>query len=164
MKYQHHLLIVTCVGAFALCGSPWSFAAPKPAASPAAVAAASPSEAAPAKAPRAIPLRGNATEVNKAAKTFTVAGKTASRTYKATDKTTITKAGASATFADLTENEAVTGSYWKQADGTLELKSLKIGGKTEAEKAADAAKKEKREAKKAAAAEAAAEPSASPKK
>ena len=90
-------------------------------------------------------MRGTATAVDKSAKTFTIAGKANSRVFKATDATTITKAGASATFGDLTENEYVTGSYLKKEDGTLELKSLKIGGKTDAEKAKSSKKKGKKD-------------------
>lgn len=67
--------------------------------------------------------------------------------FKVTDQTTITKAGNPATFVDLTDNEAVTGSYWKHEDGTLEAKSLKIGGKTEAEKAKGSSKKSSKKAK-----------------
>jgi hypothetical protein len=120
---------------------------PSPAtkASPAAKAAASPTAASSttteAKAPRAIPFRGTATALDQSAKTFTIAGKSSSRVFKVTDKTTVTKAGAAATFSDLAENEAVTGSYWKHEDGTLEAKSLKIGGKTDAEKSATKSKK-----------------------
>jgi hypothetical protein len=44
----------------------------------------------------------------------------------------------------------VTGSYWKHEDGTLEAKSLKIGGKTDAEKAKSEAAKAKKKEKKAA--------------
>jgi hypothetical protein len=37
----------------------------------------------------------------------------------------------------------VSGSYWKKEDGTLERKSLKIGGKTDAEKAKAKSSKKK---------------------
>ena len=97
------------------------------------------------KPARAIPLRGTASSIDKSAKTFTIAGKTSSRVFKVTDETKITKAGGEATFADLTENEYVTGSYWKRDDGTLELKSLKIGGKTDSEKASSSKKKSKKD-------------------
>ena len=97
------------------------------------------------KPARAIPLRGTASSIDKSAKTFTIAGKTSSRVFKATNETKITKAGAEATFADLSENEYVTGSYWKRDDGTLELKSLKIGGKTDSEKASSSKKKSKKD-------------------
>ena len=80
--------------------------------------------------------------------TFTIAGKTSTRVFKATDTTKVTKAGAESTFGELTENERVSGSYWKKEDGTLELKSLKIGGKTDDEKASSASKKTKKKSKK----------------
>jgi hypothetical protein len=86
-------------------------------------------------------MHGTASAVDASAKTFTIAGKTSSRVFKATDETKITKAGAEAKFSELTENERVSGSYWKREDGTLELKSLKIGGKTDAEKASSTSKK-----------------------
>ncbi|MGZ4967883.1 MAG: hypothetical protein ACXV97_11970, partial [Chthoniobacterales bacterium] len=59
-----------------------------------------------------------------------------------------------------TDDTKVTGSYWKKDDGTLELKSLKIGGKMEAAASATpAAKKSKKSD-----ASTAASPAASPKK
>jgi hypothetical protein len=133
MNSKSLLITGACIGAIALCGPTTAFAAskkaasPAPSASPEASAAASPA----AKAPRAIPFRGTASAVDQSAKTFAIAGKESSRTFKATDKTTVTKEGQAATFADLADDTKVTGSYWKQADGTLELKSLKIGGKAE---------------------------------
>jgi hypothetical protein len=64
-------------------------------------------------------------------------------------------------MADLMDNDAVTGSYWKHEDGTLEVKSLKIGGKMEGEKAT---KKSKKDAGASASPKASPSPSASPKK
>lgn len=162
MKYKSKIITGACVAALAFGGPSLAFAK-KPAAAPTPAATAPAAPEATAKAPRAIPFRGNATAIDKKAKTFTIAGKEKSRVFKVTDKTVVTKMGNPATFADLTENEAVTGSYWKQADGTLEAKSLKIGGKSEAEKAADEAAKAKKDAKKAAK-ESAATPAASPAK
>lgn len=75
--------------------------------------------------------------VDQKAKTFTIAGKENSRVFKITDKTVMTKAGAPATMKDVVANEEARGSYWKLADGTLEAKSVKLGPKTDAEKAAD---------------------------
>ena len=142
MKYRNQLITVTCIAALAFTGT-LSAAdkkkSPAPMASPAASVAASPM----AKSPRAIPFRGTASAIDKSAKTFTIAGKLTSRVFKVTDKTTVTKAGAPATFADLADNDAVTGAYWKQTDGSLEAKSLKIGGKTEAEKSPSPSKKKK---------------------
>jgi len=65
--------------------------------------------------------------VDQSAKTFTIAGKKQSRVFKVTDKTSITKAGMTATVQDVTENEEASGSYWKNADGTLEAKTVRLG-------------------------------------
>jgi len=96
--------------------------------------------------------------VDQKAKTFTIAGKEKSRVFKITDKTVITKAGAAATMKDVVANEEVRGSYWKMSDGTLEAKTVKVGPKTDAEKAADEMKKKKKAEKSAEAS-----PSPSPK-
>ena len=61
------------------------------------------------------------------AKTFTITGKKESRVFKVTDKTSISKSGKAATMKDITENEEASGSYWKNADGTLEAKTVKLG-------------------------------------
>lgn len=149
MKIATYLVTGTCIAALTLlvpinasAQGKKSKESASPAASPKAAATTTATTDKPA---RAVPLRGTATAVDKSAKTFTIAGKTSSRVFKATDATTITKAGAAATFADLSENEYVTGSYLKGADGTLELKSLKIGGKTDAEKAGSTKKKSKKD-------------------
>ena len=65
--------------------------------------------------------------VDQSAKTFTIAGKKQSRVFKITDKTSITKGGNTASMKDITENEEVSGSYWKNADGTLEAKTVTLG-------------------------------------
>jgi hypothetical protein len=105
---------------------------------------------------RAIPFHGMISAVDARAKTFTIAGKEHSRTFKITDKTVITKAGAPATMKDVVANEEVRGSYWKVMDGTLEAKTVKVGPKTDAEKAADEKRKTKKKEKESA------EPSPSP--
>ncbi len=87
--------------------------------------------------------------VDARAKTFTISGKEASRTFKITDKSVLTKAGAPATMKDVTANEEVRGSYWKNGDGSLEAKTVKLGPLTDAEKAAREAQRAKRAAKKA---------------
>ena len=154
MKILRLIITGTCVAALtfllplsASAQGAKSAASPTASPSPAATTKASASPAktttttAADKPARAIPLRGTASSIDTSAKTFTIAGKTSSRVFKATDETKITKGGDDATFADLTENEYVTGSYWKRDDGTLELKSLKIGGKTDSEKASSSKKK-----------------------
>jgi len=151
MKITSYLITGTCIAALTLLvpinASAQSTKSPSP--SPSAAEAATTktttaTSASPADKPaRAIPFRGTASAVDKSAKTFTIAGKTSSRVFKATDTTTVTKAGVAAAFADLADNDYETGSYWKKEDGTLELKSLKIGGKTDAEKASSTSKKKK---------------------
>jgi hypothetical protein len=91
------------------------------------------------------------------AKTFTIAGKEKARVFKITEKTVVTKTGAPATIKDVVTNEEARGSYWKMSDGTLEAKTVKLGPKTEAEKAADEKHKKKAETSPEAS------PSASPK-
>jgi transcriptional regulator of nitric oxide reductase len=88
--------------------------------------------------------------VDEKANTFTIAGKQKSRTFKISNRTVITKAGNVATMKDVVANEEARGSYWKMADGSLEVKTLKVGPLTDAEKAAEEKRKERRAAKKAA--------------
>jgi hypothetical protein len=102
--------------------------------------AASPKAAA-EPATRPMPFLGKVSAVDQSAKTFTIGGKQGSRVMKVTENTTITKAGAPATMADIIQNEKARGSYLKNADGTLEAKTLKIGPRTEAEKKARKSKK-----------------------
>ncbi len=128
MKNKVSLVITACV-AGVICTSLSVSAAEKKKASssPAPEASASPA-ASPAKsAARPIPFHGMVSAVDQTAKTFTIAGKTSSRVFKVTDKTTVTKAGQPATVADITENVEVAGSYWKHEDGSLEAKMVKIG-------------------------------------
>ena len=100
---------------------------------------------------RSYPFHGMIASVDAKMKTFTIAGKEKSRTFKITDKSIITKADKAATIKDVTENEEVRGSYWKQADGTMEARTIKLGPLTAEEQAAKEARKQKRAAKKAAA-------------
>jgi hypothetical protein len=65
--------------------------------------------------------------VDQKAKTFTISGKEKSRAFKVTDKTVVTKGANAATMKDIVENGEVSGSYWKNADGTLEAKTVKLG-------------------------------------
>lgn len=107
---------------------------------------------------RALPFHGTISTVEQTAKTFTIAGKEKSRVFKVTEATAITKGGASATFGDLAANEEVRGNYVKAADGTMEARTVKLGPKTDAEKAE--AKPSKKKTKKE---DASASPSPSPK-
>jgi hypothetical protein len=112
-----------------------------------------------AYAERAVPFHGMISTVDQAAKTFTIAGKEKARVFKVTDKSVLTKAGAPATMKDVAANEEVRGSYLKTEDGSLEVKTAKLGPMTEAEKAASA----KSSKKKAKADASSAAPSTSPK-
>lgn len=134
MKSRSFIITGALVAAIAMC-TPMAAFAQGAKKNTDAAASASPAESASSttatstdKPARPIPFHGVASAVDQNAKTFTIAGKTSSRVFKATDQTTVTKGGASASFSDLTADEKVSGSYFKQADGTLELKSLKIGG------------------------------------
>jgi len=97
------------------------------------------------KTERAIPFHGMISAVDQTAKTFTIAGKEKARVFKVTDKTVLTKAGAPATMKDVLANEEVRGSYVKAADGSLETRVVKLGPKTDAEKAASSKSSKKKE-------------------
>ena len=135
---------------------------PKSSATPKTTPSPSPSPSAHPTVGRAIPFHGKISAVDQKAKTFTIAGKEKSRVFKITDKTVMTNAGAPATMKDVVANEEARGSYWKVMDGTLEAKTVKLGPKTDAEKAADE-KAKARKKEKEAAAESSASPLASPK-
>ena len=133
MKTKFYLAGGVCAASLAFC-MPIN-AQLSPATSPAATAPAA------KQATRPLPFHGNISAVDQNAKTFTVGGKQGSRVFKVTENTTITKAGAAATMTDIVENEKARGTYLKNADGTLEAKTVKIGPKTEGEKKAGKSKK-----------------------
>ena len=60
-------------------------------------------------------------------KTFTISGKEATRVFKVTNKTQILKGAATAAMKDIVDNEEVSGSYWRNNDGSLEAKVVKLG-------------------------------------
>ena len=76
---------------------------------------------------RPIPFHGMVSAVDQTKKTFTISGKDATRVFKVTEKTRILKGAATATMKDMVENEEVSGAYWKNPDGTLEAKMVKLG-------------------------------------
>ena len=125
---------------------------PSPSPSASASPAASPSK----PSPRSNPFHGMVSAVDQSTKTFTIASKTTSRVFKVTDKTAVTKAGNPATMADIVENQEVSGSYRKNADGTLEAKTVKIGPMSEKKKGEEGKKSK-------ATSSPAASPAASPK-
>jgi len=168
MRFQSKFATALCLVSFLLCSVHPASAARKksesPTPSPAAAAATPAASASPAKAQRAIPFKGMIQSVDKRAKTFTIASKQKSRVFNITERTVLTKAGNPATLNDLSENEEVHGSYWKNADGSLEAKHVRIGPLTPEEKAAQEARKARRAERKKEkeAAESAASPSPKP--
>jgi hypothetical protein len=127
MKQTSQLIAAACVAALAVAPMGLSAAGKKKAAAASPTPAESASPAMAASPARPIPFHGMVSEVNQVEKTFSIAGKK-TRVFKVTDKTVITKNGAPAMMTDLAANEKVTGSYWKAADGSLEAKTVKIGG------------------------------------
>jgi hypothetical protein len=148
-------IITACIAALACCAPVAAFAAsPTPAASP----KTSPADKTATAKVRSLPFHGTIATVEQTTKTFTIAGKEKSRSFKVTETTVITKGGAPATMKDVVANEEVRGSYVKAADGSLEAKSVKLGPATDAEKAeTKPSKKKKKED-----ASTSASPSASP--
>jgi hypothetical protein len=134
MKNKFYLAGGVCAASLALCMplnaqlSPAT--TPTPAGTPQAAPATKP-------AVRAMPFRGTVTAVDQTLKTFTI-GK---QTFKVTDTTIITKSGNPATMADIVQNEKARGAYLKQADGTMEAKTVKIGPKAGGGKKAGKGKK-----------------------
>jgi hypothetical protein len=175
MKNITQLTVTGCIAAALFVSAADAFgkkketASPGASASPAASASAkplaSPSTSPGTKMVRVIPFHGMVAAVDAAAKTFTIVGKNKSRVFKISENTVITKAGAPAKMKDIVAKEEVRGSYWKEADGTLQAKAVKVGPLTAEEKAAKDARKTKRAERKAAKAAASASPeaSASPK-
>ena len=128
MKNKSVIIRSVGVAALAFC-LPLSVSAKEKKSEASPAATASPSETA-AASTKAQGFRGTITAVDQSAKTFTLSGKMA-RVIKVTDKTEITKDGNPATMSDIAENEKVSGSYWKHADGTLEGKKVTLGAKAE---------------------------------
>jgi len=79
------------------------------------------------RADRPIPFHGMVAAVDQNNKTFTITGKEATRVFKVTDQTKILKGARTATMNDIIEHAEVSGAYWKNADGTLEAKMVKVG-------------------------------------
>ena len=91
--------------------------------SPSAAASTSPTK----QANRPVSFHGMVSAVDQKNKTFTISGKEATRVLKVTDKTAITKGAGNAKFTDIVENQEVSGAYWKNADGSLEVRMIKLG-------------------------------------
>ena len=129
MRTELHLAVIFCVASLALPMSLNAQTMPRVTSSPsispktAETPAASPAK----QSTRPVPFHGMISAVDQNAETFTITGKKESRVFKVTDKTSISKSGKAATMKDITENEEASGSYWKNADGTLEAKTVKLG-------------------------------------
>src|SRR5712692_4151243 len=131
MKRKTYLISGLLAATLFFCAALTAQTMPRKSSSPSASvspgATASPAVSASKQAARPIPFHGMVAAVDQKAKTFTIASKEKSRVFKITDKTAITKSGKPATMTDIAENEEVSGSYRKNADGTLEAKTVKLG-------------------------------------
>src|SRR5947208_509914 len=130
MKNKSLLVLGTCIATLMLSTSGLvraeSKTTPAPSASPAA--STSPIEkSATKKMNRATPFRGKIASVDATAKTFSIAGKDATRVIKITDQTKIMKQNGEATMSDLVADTEVRGSYSKKEDGSLEARTVKMG-------------------------------------
>ena len=136
MKNKSHFIIGACIAALAFSAplAAQTMARKSDSPSPSPSASASPAASPSKPSPRSNPFHGMVSAADQNAKTFTIAGKTTSRAFKVTDKTAVTKAGNPATIADIVENQEVSGSYRKNADCTLEAKTVKIGPISEKKK------------------------------
>jgi hypothetical protein len=141
MKNKSVVINSVCAIAIALC-SPLSVSAKEKKVTASPAPSAAPSESKAAASARALPFHGMISAVDQSAKSFTIKGKEASRVFNVTEKSTVTKDGNPATISDIAPNEEVRGSYWKNADGSLEAKTVKLGAKTEKEKSKKKSKKE----------------------
>ncbi|HEX3817326.1 MAG TPA: hypothetical protein VHW03_03450 [Chthoniobacterales bacterium] len=86
--------------------------------------------ASPGMSERGIPYHGKIDSVDAAAKTFTITGKSGTRTFMMTDDTKIMKDGATGTMTDVMAGEMVRGQYMKKADGMMVTKSVMLGAKS----------------------------------
>jgi hypothetical protein len=96
---------------------------------PLQAADAKPAEKKEAPAARALPFRGKIAAVDKQAKTV----KVGERTFQVTADTKIAKAGKPATLDDATVGEEVGGSYREGPDKKLNLVSLRLGARPDAQ-------------------------------
>ena len=81
----------------------------------------------PAPATRAIPFRGTVAAVDKEAKTV----KVGERVFHVSPETKLTKGNQSATVAEITVGELISGNYTKGDDGKLTAKMMRIGAKVD---------------------------------
>lgn len=133
MKSKSLLITGICFATLALSAAPNASAKDRKTNSE-ATASASPMESA-SPAMHGTRYYGKIASVDSSAKTFTITSKKGkSRVFKMTDTTEITKDGQPATMADVTADQKVHGQYDKQADGTMEAKSVMLGMKAKHER------------------------------
>jgi hypothetical protein len=126
MKRKNYLLGCVCV----LILTCWSVVTAQTESTKSASSSPTPSAsvaASPKQTARPLPFHGMVSSVDQKEKTFAIRGKEKAHAFKVTDKTVITKGPNTATIKDIFENEEISGSYWKNADGTLEAKIVKLG-------------------------------------
>jgi hypothetical protein len=107
-------------------------------ASPNAIPSPAPTPSSAKQSTRPFPFHGMVSAVDQKDKTFTITGTEKPRAFKVTDKTTITKGAQAATIKDISENQEVSGSYWKNPDGSFEAKIVKLGPTEKAKTSASA--------------------------
>lgn len=88
---------------------------------------ATPSASPARQSTRPLPFHGMVSAVDQKNKTFTISGKQATRVFKVTPKTQIIKGAGAGAMKDIVDNEEVSGSYWKNSDGSFEAKVVKLG-------------------------------------
>lgn len=130
---KHKTKVISCVSVvtLAFCLPLAAQTMPKKAlsasASPIATPSPTPIASSANQSTRPFPFHGMVAAVDQKDKTFTITGKEKSRAFKVSNKTKITKGAAAATIKDISENQEVSGSYWKNPDGTFEAKIVKLG-------------------------------------
>jgi hypothetical protein len=126
MKSRNYLIATVGSASLAFCISVLAQTMPRSAglsASASPIVSASPNPT----SNRPLPFHGMVSAVDQKNKTFTISGKEATRVFKVTTKTQILKGAATATMKDIVDNEEVSGSYWRNTDGSLEAKVVKLG-------------------------------------
>src|SRR5438034_11706365 len=113
MKTKTCLISGACGVAVALCALA-SAQTPRTSSSPSASpkTAASLAGSAAKQGTRPLPFHGMVSAVDQNAKTFTIAGKKQSLTFKVTNKTSITKGAKAATMQDIRSEERRVGKGW----------------------------------------------------
>ena len=126
MKPRIYLIAVVGIAPLAFCISVSAQTMPRStglSASASPIASASPNPT----SNRPLPFHGMVSAVDQKNKTFTISGREATRVFKVTNKTQILKGAATAAMKDIVDNEEISGAYWRNTDGSLEAKVVKLG-------------------------------------